>query len=94
MVTSALQSSIVSAPLLVYPNPGTGNIFLEIPDEIKGKYNLDLVNLTGQTVLQKTGMKYNTSLTDKINISNLPKGVYMLKVWSKNKNASTTIFKL
>ena len=94
VVTSALQSSIVSAPLLVYPNPGTGNIFLEIPDEIKGKYNLDLVNLTGQTVLQKTGMKYNTSLTDKINISNLPKGVYMLKVWSKNKNASTTIFKL
>lgn len=58
--------------LTVYPNPSTDNI------QIKGMNggNLTLYNISGQTVL----LQNNVSENQVLNISNIPSGIYILKM--------------
>jgi lysophospholipase L1-like esterase len=96
VITSSPQSLRGSAPLVVYPNPGTDIIYLKFPPGVTGPYKLDLVSLNGQTVMQKAGTKRNIGsvYTDQMNIRHLLKGIYWLKVRIQNRSMSSTIIKL
>jgi hypothetical protein len=83
-----------SATLVLYPNPGSDIIYLNMPAGVSGPYRLNLVNLNGRTVLQKTGTKRSGGLSDQINIRDLPKGMYLLKLWIQDKTVRSTIIKL
>jgi len=67
--------------LKLHPNPSTGmvNVYIET-----GIVSLDLriMNLQGQVVYQDTELKGNTSF--QINLSDQPKGMYVIEVSGEN----------
>jgi hypothetical protein len=70
----------------LYPNPGDGNFYLEFSEELNGPVKLNIKDLSGKTVYLK---EYYTS-SNSLNI-NLPAGLYLLNVKSKDKNFTQKI---
>jgi glycosidase len=80
--------------LFVYPNPIDNYSIAEIYIPERGNVQLDLWNVYGQKIANVfTGTlvkgKHTIPLSDKTN--NLPAGVYLLKLYAKNKTQSTKI---
>ncbi|MBL1222329.1 T9SS type A sorting domain-containing protein [Chryseobacterium sp. L7] len=79
LVPGALSTSETAkskTDISLYPNPGSDIIHLKSDEEIK---NIMITSLDGKSVLKTSDMK-------KIDISKLPKGVYILKGELKNGN--------
>jgi hypothetical protein len=70
---------ISSTSLTIYPNPGEKNVTVEIP-EFSGFASVELIDLSGKNVLTLDALS-NEQL---INVSELAKGVYMVKVNNGN----------
>jgi len=70
----------------IYPNPNTGNFSLVIPDRIK-LADLEITDLKGNIVLRQQLNKSDTE----IDISNNAKGIYFLKVSTKDLSYSKKI---
>jgi hypothetical protein len=69
--------------ILVYPNPATDNIFINIPENIETTNNdkaelIDILGAVKATWYIKNG-------ENNMDISNLPSGVYFLKINNKNE---------
>jgi hypothetical protein len=64
----------------VYPNPAKNNVVVSSKTATISK--IEIYNLLGQSVMDKT---YSENLTEKINVSNLQPGMYILKI-----NSDTT----
>jgi hypothetical protein len=64
--------------LVVYPNPASDEIVLESESLRNTKYELNILNLFGQKVLEQKGKSFGNKLS--IDVSLLPKGVYVLRV--------------
>jgi 6-phosphogluconolactonase (cycloisomerase 2 family) len=69
----------------IYPNPTANNFTIEYPE----KASLIILNMQGQTILQK---EIQQGITD-ICITGLAKGVYILKLYSNNKTAVVRVIK-
>lgn len=64
----------------IFPNPGNGNITLEVNQNIDKKLNISVINLMGIKVFSKiTGPLSSGSLIG-INLMDLAEGVYYLKI--------------
>lgn len=70
------ELNINNSKVIFYPNPATDDLFISLDNS--ALLNLDIVifNSLGQIILES---KYS----DKINISNFPKGIYIVKVPDK-----------
>lgn len=66
----------------VYPNPNQGRFSVSVTDKTVGTVNVTLTDLTGKTVYENT-VKVNGNQDVKIETSNLPKGIYQLKMNSE-----------
>jgi hypothetical protein len=76
--------------LSMYPNPGNGNILLTMPSQ--GNYEIRVFSLVGE-LLFKTDFN---GVSDQINLSNLPKGIYIVNsvnTISRETNCSRLIIK-
>jgi hypothetical protein len=73
--------------LLIYPNPAVGIVHVEYPDGFL--LNISIYNLTGTMVYSKAQESVSSSAT--INISEIPEGIYILKV---NSTAGLLVTKL
>lgn len=83
--TLSLINNYPKVHLKVYPNPTENYVYIEssIPQE---KITLNLYNLLGEEVpLVKQG--------DRLNIINLPAGLYMLQITANHQTISKTIIK-
>ncbi|RYY71662.1 MAG: T9SS type A sorting domain-containing protein [Chitinophagaceae bacterium] len=80
--------------LMVHPNPVVNIITVNIPDDITGEYKLSLVTVAGKVISQRSGRKTTNGQLEKLDVSNLPKGMYMLKLTAANQAKTTTIIKL
>ncbi|WP_370480371.1 T9SS type A sorting domain-containing protein, partial [Tamlana flava] len=81
------KSSIATSyesPIKIYPNPASSDLHIDNTNA-KKITNFYMYNVTGQLV-NSTVLK---SDTQKIDISNLPKGLYLIKVMDINKNTIT-----
>ncbi|MBU8893882.1 MAG: T9SS type A sorting domain-containing protein, partial [Bacteroidales bacterium] len=82
---TAISTSIVSADfeneIKVYPNPSEGLISIDLGNLNDIGLELEIINLAGQRVFSKK--IESTQSVDKIDLSNLPKGVYTLNIISK-----------
>lgn len=78
--TSIEDSEIEEAGLTIYPNPSTNEVNIEIANELIGS-TLTIHNLSGQEVFtySKTGPQ------NKLDLGQLPKGVYYIKVRRASK---------
>jgi len=68
-----------TAPL-IYPNPTTGQIFINVPYTL-----IELYNSSGQLMFQNKDENQNRS----INIGQLPPGLYWCRIWTKNGESFT-----
>ena len=66
----------------VYPNPNQGRFHVSLTDKNISSVNLTLTDMTGKTVYEST-VKVNGNQDLKIETSNLPKGIYQLKMNSE-----------
>lgn len=71
-----LQETSDSIGLVVYPNPSENGIFNINVEQLEVATKLEVFNVTGQNVLNKELPDSN----EEINIGNLSKGIYYLKV--------------
>ncbi len=80
-VNSSSLENIESAIAKIYPNPSQGNLFVEFDTPSDGEFHVEVFSLTGIQVFEETKMIYSGEKHPvKIDISNHPKGIYLLKV--------------
>jgi len=68
--------------LSVYPNPASGTVQVKFFVADKANLELEIINLTGQSVFAKTYAAFNGAYLEEIDISKLPSGVYFIKVYT------------
>ena len=66
--------------LLVYPNPTSGDISINIQKDDLKDASFTLTNTNGQIIYQNTADHLAHSYTKILDLSKLPAGVYMLEV--------------
>jgi hypothetical protein len=80
---------------LIYPNPAMHEIYLSIPEGLTGRYAVTITNTSGILLLKKTGNKKITaSLTEKIWVSSLAKGMYQVNISINGKTLSGKFIKM
>ncbi|MCK9481512.1 MAG: T9SS type A sorting domain-containing protein [Bacteroidia bacterium] len=70
--------------LLVYPNPVSSELFLDV----EGIAQIQILDLQGKTIINK-----ELNHTNKIDVSNLPNGLYIIKVIMNNDVYTSKILK-
>ena len=74
---STLQSGV---PILVYPNPVTEDLIIDIQDNPKGR--IEVIDMTGKVLVSEDTKEQKTS----INMKPFSKGVYMIKYFIDAQN--------
>jgi hypothetical protein len=79
-------SSTESNVLQIYPNPATDYIFIELP--VTGKAKVEILGITGNVV--KSG---EITLPDRMDVTELPEGFYLLRIAAGSKTYLAKIVK-
>jgi hypothetical protein len=81
-----------SLSIVTYPNPATTQINITLPDNWQSKHvTFELFNTIGQ--LSKITENANSGQTETINVSNLPRGIYIVRVGCDGQTAVQKIVK-
>jgi len=74
-----LEERDLSDKMDIYPNPTSENLFIRYrtKDELKG--NISLRDLSGKIILERINVRLNDKI-EKIELNDLPKGVYFLQI--------------
>jgi hypothetical protein len=62
----------------IYPNPSSGIVKIKMDDSVNGG-KISVINATGQTILEK-----ETGIGEIIDLSGLSKGLYLIRITTKN----------
>jgi len=77
-LTSVIENASKEGQFNIYPNPGNGKFNIEIANRSSHTINLEIYNLLGERILEKTDLsKVNYY---EINITDYPKGIYLVKI--------------
>ncbi len=78
----------------VYPNPvSDGYVNISFNDPASGNVNINIYNVNGQLMKNFNSYKATSDFTERLNINNLNKGVYLVELRFNNKNAVRRIVK-
>jgi uncharacterized delta-60 repeat protein len=80
---TALEDVDVSKWLNIYPNPAQNELNLDLRAGVYGEFQLNLINAQGQALILGNGEKTTPSLTHKINLNQIPQGLYILQIRGK-----------
>jgi len=69
----------------VYPNPANEILNLDLKDLSDKNILLEIFDIKGRTIFEKC---LNNDIHNEVNISDIPEGIYMLKVSSENYNST------
>lgn len=83
------ENTLMPIETLCYPNPAISEVHVRIRGELYGKYTVTLYNMQGNPIQQITTSDPKTTL----NISQLPQGVYMIRVLGNNMARSEKVVK-
>jgi uncharacterized repeat protein (TIGR01451 family) len=90
LVTNTTKPSMNNTSLEVYPNPGNGMYSLKIPEALNNaELNIKVYNALGELVLNTKAV----AGLNKIDLSNLQNGIYILKVDGADQSFSKTLIK-
>ena len=70
----------------LHPNPSSGLITLRGQDLDEERHMLEVISPTGQTLQRRFFDPFNKSHTEEMNLTNLPVGLYLVKITSQNRN--------
>ena len=77
--TSAVPTtSPFSAAVRLRPNPVTDELFVDLPETYSGKAEVELIDMLGQSVMQRVAEPGTTSLH--LDVRTLPAGVYSIQL--------------
>lgn len=68
------------AQLNIYPNPASAAVFITIPANVPGKPEIAVYDLSGRLIMQRAGILQRSGNEIKVDVSMLPKGMYLLKL--------------
>ncbi len=90
---TGLASLTDNGTIKVYPNPA--NEYINIEGTLSSSANLDvsIVNMFGQTVLEEV-VPADGTFTQKVNIANIPSGVYFIRISSGEFVKNTRMIKI
>lgn len=82
------------AILSVFPNPSPGELFVEFESPDLGEYQLEITDLTGRRVLTTPiqTIPFSPNLR-KVNIAQLPAGVYLLHIAGSSRSSTQKFIK-
>lgn len=80
-----------SIQVMIYPNPTLDIIYLRFVEEGTTCYTLDIFDFAGNQVL--SGLSLNNSTMQSVDLSELRRGYYMLRVSSKSKVSHIKLLK-
>jgi len=89
--TDAKEEIIATNNFHVYPNPSTGVFTLEINGLAKNNTTIQVHDLTGKLVWEKTFSSFNPTLKEAIDLTKLEKGSYVLSFEKEGKTSSKMI---
>ena len=94
-VITAVYSGLPLGTVSVNPNPVVDNIHVAFPQDISGMVNLTISDMQGRVLTSEPANASKGEVVMNYNMqqSNLPKGIYLLKVNSAGKNYVTKIIK-
>jgi hypothetical protein len=76
-----LELGITNRPnMMVYPNPTTGDLNVEIIRVTEDDAELILLDATGKIIYRNTLETHQSEITHRLQLDDLPNGVYMIKV--------------
>jgi len=84
---STEENSMLENQIKLYPNPNKGKFQISIPNIIED-FSIGLYNVLGQKVYYRTNIRSE----DYIQIENLNKGIYFIKIVTINGEASKIIY--
>jgi len=87
-VTTGINSNIAEPTVKAYPNPTTGRFSITMDNTISKSCDIQINNMVGEVILKKT------EVTDKnieFDLTNYPKGVYLLQIKADKQTFSQKI---
>jgi hypothetical protein len=88
--TVGINENNSNAVATVYPNPATSNLIISLNKTISGNVDVNIVDLAGRIVSQQS---FNSSEKLEMNISNLSKGTYLVRVITENAQSVQRVVK-
>ena len=70
----------------LYPNPNNGNFTLEIETNDNNSATLEIMNLCGQLIYRRQFSQERKAMCNEINLTNAAKGMYIVKMQTKNNS--------
>ncbi|MCB0851331.1 MAG: T9SS type A sorting domain-containing protein, partial [Bacteroidetes bacterium] len=78
-----IEADLEDWKIALYPNPGSEFMTLELESSHLGELDLYLLDINGREVWKKTVVKGSQNLSEKLDVSQLPAGLYLLKINGK-----------
>ena len=88
--TTGIESYAIPNKFNVYPNPAHSSIYIQLQ---KSDQWIKLYSLQGQCIYQEELKKFTANQPKEIDLSYLPKGIYLLKVEGKDGNKVGKVIK-
>lgn len=83
--TTGVAENTTKSGISIYPNPSNGSFQMKLENSLSSKkYDLGIYTVKGEKVYSKSGIQQK-NLTD-IEISDLPKGVYVVRLYGNKEN--------
>jgi photosystem II stability/assembly factor-like uncharacterized protein len=74
--------------LNIYPNPNNGLFKISFTAGQPGNYKIEVINESGQIILTENQNDFSGNFSKEINITNLSKGIYLVKVSGNQKEVT------
>ncbi len=78
----------------VYPVPTSGPLNVVLGSDIEGEVRISIINITGLTQYQTTVNKMNGEHIERLNISHMPSGIYLVKITSAKGDIVKRVVKI
>ncbi len=93
VTTSIIDNPVFISNFNLFPNPSSGGVQIELSLLEKEAMTMQILNNTGQLILQKTYVK-NDYFNEVIDLSSFPNGVYFIKINANQHSINRKLIKI
>ncbi len=83
-----------SSETKVYPVPTSGPLNVVLANDIEGEVRISIINIAGLTQYQTSVNKMSGEHIERLNISNMPSGIYLVKISSAKGDVVKRVVKM
>jgi len=92
-IISKLNTKSSLSNISVFPNPAKDLIYIELHNNSFEKLNIEIINTLGQQLYYKYFNQISNSQLVELNISTLPRGIYLLKIYNSSEIKTEKLIK-